>query len=386
MKNKFGCPTSSPNRRNTMRGRTRLTVVVPTASESGARKARLLLRLAAGFPLVAVGACEWLAEPEPEAYRPPAAGADEQPAGEALGEAPHMLALAREIPGFGGYWYEHESAPAPGADGADNRPGGGRLVIALTEAGAGSFPVARRAVLASRRAAEVTRAPFLTSELPEPPPEVVERVVDFTFIELARHRARLRAPLFAIPEVVSLAVDEEINRVVIGLDDMSGKAEVLAVVSELEVPVEVISLSHREAVKENALAGDSPPHASVSEGTRRLDRRIPDGRLRAGFQVEAEGGKKCTLGFTAVADNGALVFVSNSHCSKIPYETDLGGWGQHDLTNLVGNEMYDPPVRRCYKPIGGVIPRWVDCRDDRWGWTQSVFQPGHEHERAGGWG
>lgn len=139
-----------------MRGRTRLTVVVPTASESGARKARLLLRLAAGFPLVAVGACEWLAEPEPEAYRPPAAGADEQPAGEALGEAPHMLALAREIPGFGGYWYEHESAPAPGADGADNRPGGGRLVIALTEAGAGSFPVARRAVLASNRTRVVT--------------------------------------------------------------------------------------------------------------------------------------------------------------------------------------------------------------------------------------
>ena len=320
---------------------------------------------AAAFALVAVAACEWPAEPEPEASRVRVAGTDEQPVGEVLGEDPHMVALAREIPGFGGYWWEHESATAPGTAGTDHRPDRGRLVIALTEAGAGSFAAARRTVL-SRRAAEITRAPSSlsqVSELPEPPPEVVERVVAYSFIELARHRARLRA-LFAVDEVVSLAVDEEFNRVVIGLEDPAAKAAVLALVTELAVPVEVISFSQEKRVKMLGLSsGESPPHPITLGGAGRLDKSIPDGRLRGGYQVEAEGGKKCTLGFTAVLDNGGLVFFSNSHCSRIPWQTDFGGWGQPDSSSLVGVEVGDPPVRRCWKRWGGIIPIRVDCRD-----------------------
>ena len=312
-------------------------------------RAKCVTVLVVVFALVTVAACERLAEPGPEASGPPDAGVDEQAVGETLGEDAHMVALAREIPGFGGYWRE-----APG----------GRLVVALTEAGAGNFPAARRAVLA-RRAADVTRAPSLTNERVEAPPEVVERVVEYSFIELARHRARLRSALFAIPEVVSLAVDEELNRIVVGLEDMSGEAAVVALAADLGVPVEMVSFSQKSRARMSMSSGESSPHLSLSsfsEGTRarldrpRLDRPIADGRLRGGYQVQAEGGKICTLGFTAVLGNGGLVFVSNSHCSKIPWRTDFGDWGQPDTDNIVGVEVEDPPPRRC-----GIFRR--KCRD-----------------------
>ena len=211
---------------------------------------------------------------------------------------------------------------------------------------------------------DVTRASSVTNEWIEPPPEVVERVVEYSFIELARHRARLRSALFAIPEVVSLAVDEELNRIVIGLEDLSGKAAVLALVTDLGIPVETISFSTRSRARMLSMSsGEASPDLSLSEGVGRLDRSIPDGRLRGGYQVQAEGGQTCTLGFTAVLDNGGLVFVSNSHCSKIPWRTDFGDWGQPDTDDVVGIEVEDPPVRKCWKRWKGFFPIRVDCRD-----------------------
>lgn len=112
-------------------------------------RAKFIPVLAGGFALLGVAACERPARLEPETSGPPGAGAEARAMAEELGEDPHMVALAREIPGFGGYWYESP---------------GGRLVVALTESSAaGSFPVARRAVLA-RLAADVTHASSLTNE------------------------------------------------------------------------------------------------------------------------------------------------------------------------------------------------------------------------------
>ncbi|MDE2762094.1 MAG: hypothetical protein OXQ94_04490 [Gemmatimonadota bacterium] len=300
--------------------------------------------LAAVLALVALAACERLAGPDRTA-RPRASGPEVQAAVQALGEDPHMVALALDIPGFGGYWYESP---------------GGRLVVALTaDAGEGGFPAARRAVLA-RFAADVTHASPLASGWIEPPPEVVERVVEHSFIELARHRARLRSALFAIPEVVSLAVDEELNRVVIGLEDPSAEEAVLALVAELAVPAEVVSFLQGSRIRmPGADFGRWSPHPSPSGGSAGVTLNGPtaDGKLRAGYQVQADGGSACTLGFTAVLEDGSLVFVSNSHCSKTPWITDSGDWGQPDTNNLVGLEIYDPRPSRC----GGNFCRHSDA-------------------------
>ena len=100
----------------------------------------------------------------------------------------------------------------------------------------------------------------------------------------------------------------------------------------------------------------------ASQNTLRTIITIPDTKLRGGYGVKALGGGYCTLGFTAIrAQRPAKnVFVSNSHCSRIPFSTDYAVWGQPDTLNIVGYETLDPGVRRCWK--------WRpffrhDCRD-----------------------
>ena len=245
-----------------------------------------------------------------------------------LGESEFVLGLARDIPGYGGHHYESP---------------GGSLVISLTEDG--SFPEARRTVL-TRMAASVAPLPSHVNAAPEPSPSVIERKVEYTFIELARHRARLRA-LFGFPEVVSLGVDEVHNRVAVGLEDISAKEAVLEKIVELEIPVGVISISERSRVILLGGSGRSPSEPSDSRGEHSLNDTVLDGRLAGGYQVQAEGtaeGDYCTLGVTAVLDNGGVVFFSPSHCSKVPWSYDFGEWGQPDPGNVVAREVWDLPV------------------------------------------
>ncbi len=252
---------------------------------------------------------------------------------EELGESQLMLDLAREIPGFGGLYYE---------------PGGERLVIAMTEANRAGFPAARQEVFASL-AADVSPPSMADAAAVD----FVERVVEHSFIELARHRARLRPGLFAIPEVVGLHVDEEFNRIGIGLEDLSARAAVLDLAMELSVPVEMLSFSEETPIRQLRISSGKRYTPSSSGRTLQDVITIPDARLRGGYGVKALGGSYCTLGFTAMLTERptSSVFVSNSHCSRIPYRTDYAVWGQPDSLelNLVGHEILDPKPRRCTK-------------------------------------
>ena len=251
---------------------------------------------------------------------------------EELGESSLMVDLAQEIPGFAGVLYE---------------PGGDRIVISMTETDRASFPVAREAVSA-RLAADFSPQSMVTTR----PSEFVERIVEYSFIELARHRARLRPHLFAIPEVVGLHVDEEYNRIGVGLEDLSAGAAVLDLAVELAVPVEMISFSEESPIRQ--LRESSRKRYMPSSGHTLEDViKIPDAGLRGGYKVKALGGDYCTLGFTAMRAKRPTdsVFVSNSHCSRIPYSTDYAVWGQPDSLDdqHVGYETFDPETRRCSK-------------------------------------
>lgn len=249
---------------------------------------------------------------------------------EELGESPLMLGLARQVPGFGGLYYE---------------PGGERLVIAMTEANRAGFPAARQAVLASL-AADLT----LPSIAGVPPVDFVERVVEYSFIELARHRARLRPRLFAIPGVASLQVDEEFNRIKIGLLNPSARNAVLDLASELAVPAAMLSFSEASPIEEVHMSSDESHVTPASARTLNGRITLPDGRLRGGYRFWAKGNGPCTLGFTAIRAQRppTKVLVSASHCSQRPFRTDLGDWGQPDTLRIVGIEILDPEPRDCW--------------------------------------
>ena len=245
-----------------------------------------------------------------------------------LGESQLMLELARKIPGFGGLYYE---------------PGGDRLVIALTEPNRAGFPAARQ-IVSVGLAVDIglpLRAVVRSVEF-------VERVVEHSFIELARHRARLRPRLFAIPEVVSLDVDEEANRISIGVQNVSARDVVLDVLTQMVVPLKTISF-RLESPAQVAEGLVDETHLSTS-GHRLTDSiTIPDGMLRGGYQVTAEERGGCSLGFTAVLKNRSAtgVFVSSSHCSTDIFELDRADVGQPDTLNVVGLEMRDPDPHDC---------------------------------------
>ncbi|MCE2398572.1 MAG: hypothetical protein J4F34_05920 [Gemmatimonadetes bacterium] len=265
---------------------------------------------------------------------------------EGLGESELLLDLARQIEGFGGIYYE---------------PDGGRLVVAVTEEGRGSLGVARVAFSAALRAETSPVSSAVAA-----PAAMVERVVEHTFLELAQHRARLRAPLFALPGVVSLAVDEELNRIAVGLEDSTSRGAVMVLAADLGVPEEMLSFSDEVSVKLSravGAAGIGESRSAISPHT--LQDRIARRRLRGGYQVAASitdtTYTPCTMGFTAIVDdNGAPkgVFVSASHCSKREFELDRGAWSQNAPPWEVGAEVKDPPVNRC----DGFLWTEYDCR------------------------
>ncbi len=244
---------------------------------------------------------------------------------EYLGENRQMLALAREIPGFGGVFYG----------------GSNRVVIAMAANNAAGFAAARKAV--SARLTGTGNAPL----------ELVKQVVEFSFIDLARQRARLRARLFGIPGVETLSVHQASNRIRIGLSSPSARAAVLDLANELEVPIEMIALSKVGHVR-YALGSVEDPVTRMAMDPPTLQDIVsmPDSSLRGGYQVSTRVGLPCTAGFAAytiVPDTlGShpleyYGFVSASHCSGEVFRQDTFAWGQPTVANLIGREVIDPP-------------------------------------------
>ena len=248
-----------------------------------------------------------------------------------LGEDPFMLDLAREIPGFGGIYYE---------------PGGDRMVITLTEAASPDFSVARQAV---RR--KLTAEPDPLSIENALAVQFVDRVVEYSFIELAEHRARLRPHVFAISGVGGLQVDEVSNRITVGLLDLSAASLVQELATELAIPLDMISFMPDSPADRLYMSAEETYEPSSLVPTLLDPISVPDNRLRGGYRVR--GGKTCTLGFSALRVPGhpwqLPLVVSNSHCSHRPFEPDGGHWGQPTSADTIGWEDIDalPTRKKC---------------------------------------
>ena len=186
---------------------------------------------------------------------------------------------------------------------------------------------------------------------------------------MAEHRARLRPHLFEVSVVVSLGVDEEFNRIKVGVTDTSVTTSLLQVAGELGVPEAMIAVVlYSPAVPRIATTAEVPGRPSGTRADEQealiadsLNSRIPDRMLAGGYEVRAlYNPGACSLGFTAFPSRRppTKTFVTASHCSRKEYEpeTDKHQWQQpHDSSGdsltapigLVGEEMADPKPRRC---------------------------------------
>ena len=131
-------------------------------------------------------------------------------------------------------------------------------------------------------------------------------------------------PLFDLPGVYTLDIDEVRNRVRVGVADRADRAAVFAEAARRGVPV-------------GAVAAEVEP---APEG--RVNLNDPVRPVQAGFQIynpDLQG--YCTLGFNAVI-GGQSRFVTASHCSKTQYVTDGGALRQSGPSDgIIGTELHD---------------------------------------------
>lgn len=233
--------------------------------------------------------------------------------------------LARQVPGFGGYFFDEQ----------------GDLNVYLTDPS--QEPAARAAVadVASRRP-ERSGRPWSR------PAAVVVRLGDYDFLQLDGWRGRLGAA-FTIPGVQFLDTDEAGNRVVVGVTSGEASAAVQGLAGRLGIPREAVVIEVVPPIE---------PIASLQDPVR---------PLVGGLQIDF-GGSQCTLGANVWYTNhaqgipvGTLGFLTAAHCSNTWRATDGTVYSQGG--QQIGQERWDPPPftnaqnTRC--PAGARC-RWSD--------------------------
>lgn len=161
----------------------------------------------------------------------------------------------------------------------------------------------------------------------------------YSFVQLREWRNRLRA-LLALPNAVSLDLNEGLNRVVLGIKrGATGKdlASIRREIAALNVPSAAVIIQESDPIRQTAQLTD---YIRPQVGGVLID-YYPD-----------SGPEWCTLGFNVAFEKGSG-FVTCSHCTAVSGQLDYDnvGWGveERDLPFFTGGDC--PADRRC---------RWSD--------------------------
>lgn len=161
---------------------------------------------------------------------------------------------------------------------------------------------------------------------PVPAPVLVLRKADFTFTELFLWFQMLDI-VFEVESVVSTEIDEERNRIVIGVTDQSAFGQLSEILSEIDISDDaiIIELEERDALR--TLRAQFRP-------------------VMGGIQIRRSGGGICTLGLR-VSYQGVMGFVTNSHCTASFGRVTGSTFGNPDGARQIGVEMTDPALTSC---------------------------------------
>jgi hypothetical protein len=135
-----------------------------------------------------------------------------------------------------------------------------------------------------------------------------------------------------------------LNRLAVGVFDFSARGRV-------EQRLEEIGIPRNAVIFEDAFI-------PVPDKTLRDNFRPTEGGIIIEF-LKTDTVRQCTLGFNAEW-NGAKVFVTNSHCSRVYLGPDSTEYYQNDwgsLADFVGKEVNDPKYF-----TGGACPSGYRCR------------------------
>jgi hypothetical protein len=219
---------------------------------------------------------------------------------------PSQLAIARAIPGFGGYFLDEA----------------GRPTAFLTD-------TSRRSMAARALAGFLADRRFAPSEL---------RIVRgrYGYDQLDHWYRVLRGPAFSTAGVILGDVDEGHDRIRLGVPDPLSIAKVSALLTALAIPTDAVALEVHPAFTTMATLRDRV--------------RPLGGGLQINFfatpPFQPGPSLICTLGFNADHD-GVRSFITNSHCTNVEGGTALATDYYQNLRSdgspdFIGTEVDDP--------------------------------------------
>jgi hypothetical protein len=220
------------------------------------------------------------------------------------------VALARGVPGFGGFFVDEQGTPT----------------IYLKDAG-------------QRGAAERALTPWFSSR-GRGMAEMRVRKADFDWAELDRWFGQASVEALSIPGVVFTDADEARNRVRIGVENAAAAAQVRSVLARLGIPGAAVTVEVTEPIKQLAtLRGSVRP-------------------VVAGVQINFPG-FLCSVGFNA-SRNGTRGFVTASHCTNTQGGVESTPYWQ-PLQSVNPTQIATETVDPGYK-TGGTCPAGRHCR------------------------
>lgn len=225
-----------------------------------------------------------------------------------------MHVLAREIPGFGGYFIDSSGA----------------VVGYVTD-------LARADALRGRLEAAVRGGRMGGGSRGR---AVAIRQGQFDFPSLARWRDIVSGQLLGVvPGVVMSDADEAANRVTIGIDEArhpGARAEGLQRLVRLGVPANAVRFIASQPVSPDV----ARPTALAAAAMMFLNQNLLDvpSPVVAGYRIFAPG--PCTLG-PVVEHNGHPAALTNSHCTSVMYAVDSADLMTSDFF-VIGHEVADP--------------------------------------------
>ncbi|MEA2417276.1 MAG: hypothetical protein QOI58_3933 [Thermoanaerobaculia bacterium] len=167
----------------------------------------------------------------------------------------------------------------------------------------------------------------------------------FAFQQLRQWYSAMTAIVSRTPGVTMTDIDEAHNRLLIGIEKETVRAQVLAQLTKTRIPAEAVALEVTTRV--------------VPVTHTLQDRKRP---VEGGYQIQRSGGSTCSLGFNAYMNTNVAGFVTASHCTPAPWAVDGSIWYQSVVVpaNLVGTETADPPGFTCPPAYPGLMCRWSD--------------------------
>jgi hypothetical protein len=220
------------------------------------------------------------------------------------------VALARGIPGFGGFFFDQDGVPT----------------VYLRD-------------LSARAQVERVLGPWLARQGVRVAALRVRRA-DYDWASLERWQGHATGTALAMRGAVWVDADEARNRVTVGVERGTPAAQLRAAVARLGVPAEAIVVEEVEPVRLAATLQD---------------------RVRpvvGGLQINFPG-FLCTLGFNALRGTQRS-FITNSHCTDIQGGTEATRYWQPTQTAAsaqIGTEAADPAYT-----TGGGCPSGRRCR------------------------